>query len=185
MRPCRILISAFVAATLGATALQADSVLFENFGDQAEDRWEFITDGVMGGVSDGTAIMARIDGDPALRMTGTVSTANNGGFIQTRRLLADGLPADTLAIALEMRGNDQTYYVFIRTSEMNRPWYFYNASFVAGSDWNRVRIPLAAFERSHAHLSESISPEEVISVGLVAYGREHEADLMVRAITLD
>ncbi|MEM6889325.1 MAG: CIA30 family protein [Pseudomonadota bacterium] len=185
MGPSRKLIAAAAIGLLRAATVQAGDAVFENFENEAETRWEFITDGVMGGVSDGSAVMARIDGDPALRMTGTVSTENNGGFIQTRRMLPDGLPLGTTAIELDVRGNSQPYYVFIRTSEMTRPWYFYNARFEAGTEWETIRLPLSAFERSHAHLSEAIVPEDGISIGLVAYGRDYEADLMVREIRLD
>ena len=47
---------------------------------QDSDRWRFFTDGVMGGVSTGQAVIA----DGALTITGDVSTDNNGGFIQAR-----------------------------------------------------------------------------------------------------
>ena len=45
-----------------------------------ENNWAFLADTVMGGVSRGNAEF--IPG--ALRLTGNVSTKNNGGFIQVR-----------------------------------------------------------------------------------------------------
>ena len=46
--------------------------------------WQYISDQTMGGVSDGQAILDK-DGDMIFaRLTGNVSTANNGGFIQIR-----------------------------------------------------------------------------------------------------
>ncbi len=175
--------AALLAVGLGATAA-ADDMVLEDFGDGASKRWQYAADTVMGGISDGAAVVAMIDGQPGIRLTGTVSTEFNGGFIQVRRLLRDGLPAETAGIELDVRGNDQRYYIFIRTSEMSRPWYYYGESFEAGTAWQKVQLSLDSFERSHAHLSERIIPEEIISIAVVAFGRDHEADISVRRITL-
>lgn len=172
------------AAVIQASALHAEKPTLESFESGAAGRWEFITDGVMGGVSSGSAVIGLIDGDAAVHLTGEVSTKNNGGFIQVRRMLPEGLPDDTRGLELEVRGNAQPYYVFIRTAEMTRPWYYYNAEFTAERSWKNVRIPLDRFERSHAHLNDAIVPAEVISIGLFAYGQDYEADLMVREIKL-
>jgi len=46
--------------------------------------WQYVSDRVMGGVSDGQVSLEQ-DGDIYFaRLTGNVSTANNGGFIQLR-----------------------------------------------------------------------------------------------------
>ncbi|SFG23081.1 CIA30 family protein [Roseobacter denitrificans] len=175
--------AALLAVGLSATAA-ADDMVLEDFGDGASKRWQYAADTVMGGVSDGGAVVAMIDGQPGIRLTGTVSTVFNGGFIQVRRLLRDGLPAATTGIEMDVRGNDQRYYLFIRTSEMSRPWYYYGESFEACTSWQKVQLSLDSFERSHAHLSESIDPEEIISIAIVAFGRDHEADISVRRIAL-
>jgi len=171
------------AATFGS-AIHADPAIFEDFNDNAQERWEYFTDGVMGGVSGGSAKFVN-DGNTAyIRLTGTVSTANNGGFIQVRRLLPDGWPEGTDGLALDVRGNGEAYYAFLRTNEMTRPWHYYNAVFETGADWSLVRIPLAAFKRSHDFLADTIDPSSVISIGLVAYGRDHIADLSVASVAL-
>lgn len=174
------------AAVIAGLALPvlADDQILEDFSTDAEQRWDYVADTVMGGVSDGQAVMAKIDGEPGMRLTGDVSTDFNGGFIQVRRLLPDGLPEDTTGLEMEVRGNGEPYYVFLRTTETTRQWFFYNAEFTAGNDWEVIRIPIDAFKRSHAHLSETIDPQEVISIHLAAYGKDYEADLMVREISL-
>lgn len=153
--------------------------VFEDFID-AKDRWEYVADGVMGGVSTGNAAFE----NGAIQLTGEVSTKNNGGFIQAMRMLRDGLPDGTRGLELDVRGNGEAYYVFVRTKEMTRPWYFYNVSFKTNTEWQTISIPLETIERSHAHLNEKIDPTEVISIGLVAYGRDYQADLEVREIRL-
>lgn len=162
----------------------AEMQVFEDFGSDAAQRWDYVSDTVMGGVSKGEAVMATIDGEPGMRLTGDVSTEYNGGFIQIRRLIPNGLPTGTTGLEMEVRGNGESYYVFLRTTETTRQWFFYNVEFSAGTNWETVRIPIDDFTRSHAHLSEKIDPAEVISIHLAAYGKDYEADLMVREIRL-
>lgn len=170
-------------AMVGAPAI-ADTAIFEDFGADAPSRWEFIADGVMGGVSDGRADFADDGATTYVRLTGTVSTENNGGFIQVRRLLTAPFPVGTEGLSLVTRGNTETYYLFIRTTEMTRPWHFYNAAFVPGPDWDEIRISLAEFTRSHDFLAQPIDPQTVTSVGIAAYGRDHTADLSVASVKL-
>ncbi len=60
-------------------------MIFENFNDKNYENWEFITDQVMGGISSGNYIFLDENEINFLRMTGEVSLANNGGFIQVRK----------------------------------------------------------------------------------------------------
>ena len=60
----------------------ADEMILENFESNPEQRWRYVSDQVMGGVSTGQVVYAQ-EGDVSYaHMTGTVSTENNGGFIQ-------------------------------------------------------------------------------------------------------
>ncbi|MEM9577634.1 MAG: CIA30 family protein [Pseudomonadota bacterium] len=177
------LFAATLLAGLAMPGLAAERVL-EDFTSNPEQRWDYVADTVMGGVSEGQAIMAKIDGKPGMHLTGEVSTKNNGGFIQVRRFLPDGLPEGTAGLEMEVRGNGESYYVYLRTTETTRQWFFYNVAFSTTSKWETIRIPIEAFKRSHAHLSEEIDPQEVISIHLAAYGKDYEADLMVREIRL-
>ncbi len=173
----------WAAAAIGSV-VHADTAVFEDFDASAPSRWEFIADGVMGGVSDGQSEIKKDGNTSYIRLTGTVSTANNGGFIQVRRLLPEAWPAGTEGIALDVRGNGEAYYVFLRTKEATRPWHYYGAVFQTRADWNKVRIPLAAFARSHDFLADTVDPQSVTSIGLVAYGRNHAADLSVATVAL-
>ena len=47
--------------------------------------WKFFSDQVMGGVSEGKTSIGKDEGNFFLRLEGTVSTKNNGGFIQVRK----------------------------------------------------------------------------------------------------
>ena len=140
--------------------------------------WTYLADTVMGGVSQGQATVS----DGAVRLTGTVSTANRGGFIQARTSLPDGLPATATALRLRVRGNGQQYFIHLRTTGTRLPWQYYQAGFTAGSDWAEVTLPLSAFVPSGRMMRAVPNPEDVRSIGLVAYGRDHQADVSLAAI---
>lgn len=72
---------------------------------QPENRWRSLTDQVMGGVSTGDLAFAQENGTPFARMTGRVSTANRGGFIQMRLDLASPPHQGTTGVQLFVRGN--------------------------------------------------------------------------------
>ena len=171
----------WAAVGLGGSAV-AETAVLEDFSGQPQARWEYLADVVMGGVSDGGAEFISDDGATFVRLTGSVSTQNNGGFVQVRRMLPQGLPEYTKGLELEVRGNGDVYYVFLRTRELTRPWHFYKASFKSTEGWSRLRIPLTSFEGSRDFLAAPPDPQSVVSIGLVAYGRDHAADLSVATI---
>lgn len=153
---------------------------FEDFGQDATGRWYYVQDGVMGGVSQGRAGLD----DGALRMVGTVSTANNGGFIQVRQQISQAWPADAQGLRLVTKGNGERYYIFLRTPELNRYGWSYRAAFVAGADWGVVELPFSDFAASSSAMPQSFTPDRVVSIGIVAYGRDHDADLSVSSVAL-
>jgi hypothetical protein len=133
-------------------------------------------------VSQGQADLIEQDGAPYMRLTGQVSTANNGGFIQVRHKL-DSPPADdTTGVRIVVRGNNQPYFVHLRTRGTRLPWQYYQAEFLAGDTWSEVRLPFSAFERSGRLLRNDLKPATVTSVGIVAYGRDHQARVEVKEV---
>ena len=92
--------------------------------------WQYVSDRVMGGVSDGKVILEQ-DGEMYyVRLTGNVSTRNNGGFIQLRTGISfansekDG--KNLQGVRLNVRGNGETYDIhilsLIHISEPTRPY---------------------------------------------------------------
>ena len=118
-------------------------------------------------------------------MTGDVSTANNGGFLQFRAGLSFTGQADRGAslqgVRLMMRGNDQRYYVHFRTRDGRAPWDYYAASFTATPEWRMVELPFAEFTPRNAG-AKPLDPTRIISMGVVAYGRDHQADISVATV---
>jgi len=161
--------------------LSRDAII-EDVTMQPETRWRFFTDQVMGGVSTGSVALAQEDGTSFARMTGRVSTANRGGFIQMRLDLATPPPEGTTGVRLVVRGNGQRYFVHLRTGGTLLPWQYYQAGFDVTENWSEVRLPLEAFKASGAQLRGVPNPLSLTSVAVVAFGRDHDARIDVREV---
>jgi hypothetical protein len=160
----------------------AENNLIDDFKSHSDTRWRFITDTVMGGVSTGKVEFLEADGDVHAHMTGSVSTENNGGFIQFRMALPSALPKEALGLRLVVRGNNQRYFVHLRTTGTILPWQYYQAGFEVSGTWTEVRLPFKEFEASGSFLRATPQPESLKSVGIVAFGRDHYAQVDVREV---
>ena len=156
--------------------------IIEDFTMQPDTRWRFFTDQVMGGVSTGGVAFAQEDGASFARMTGRISTANRGGFIQMRLDLASPPPEGTTGVRLTVRGNAQRYFVHLRTGGTLLPWQYYQAGFDVTESWSEMRLPLDAFKPSGRLLRSLPNPSSLTSLGIVAYGRDHDAQIDVREV---
>jgi hypothetical protein len=148
-------------------------------------RWRLATDQVMGGVSEATMQWRRVDGRPALCLTGDVSLENNGGFVQVNLDLGRGSALDAEAfsgIRLLVRGNGATYNVHLKTPATVLPWQSYRAAFVADTDWREVRLPFADF--SPHRLNARLDTRRLRRLGIVAIGRAMHADICIAEVGL-
>ena len=181
----RILKPLAILAALGlgsAPVPSAGQTLIEDFSMPSAQRWRFFSDGVMGGVSTGQMAILQDNGTSFARMTGRVSTANNGGFIQMRLDLPAPPPEATAGVRLVVRGNSQRYFVHLRTTGTVLPWQYYQAPFEVTGDWREVRIPLERFTPSGRLLRRVPQARSLSSVAVVAFGRDHQAEIDVREI---
>ncbi len=176
----RPLLAAVIVSALNMTGAMADPVTLDDFGNGAAGRWRFFADTVMGGVSTGKVEFLSEKGVSFARMSGAVSTANNGGFIQFRTDLAGRVPEGATGVWLVARGNGERYFVHLRTAAMLLPWQYYQAGFSTGPGWREVRLPFSSFKPSGRGLEASPEPRSLRSMGIVAYGRDHEARVDVR-----
>ena len=157
--------------------------MIENFEIQPETRWRFFADTVMGGVSTGQVTFKTQDEKSYAQMTGRVSIANNGGFIQIRMDLPTSVPAGTQGIRLLVRGNDQSYFVHLRTNSTLLPWQYYQAEFAVTKNWTEIKLPFSAFEASGKILRKTPRAQNLKSLGIVAYGRDHIAEIDVHKVS--
>lgn len=149
-----------------------------------DNGWALVSDRVMGGMSAGTMTREMVNGRSAIRMRGNVSLENNGGFLQMALDLGDaGAPVDASrwdGIQINVMGNDQTYNVHLRTTDLQRPWESYRQSFVATPRWQTLHLP---FDRFTPHRTECrFRPSRLRRLGLIAIGDEFEVDLAVADI---
>ena len=182
MRALGLLTATSMLFLFSIIASMGQSMLVDDFQSGPEKRWRFFADTVMGGVSSGNVEFATKDGVSFARLTGDVSTANNGGFIQIRHELETAPSKDFQGVRLVVRGNTQRYFVHLRTSWTVLPWQYYQAQYDVSSDWQEVRIPLSSFQRSGKLLKKVPTATSIKSVAIVAFGRDHAADVQVREI---
>ena len=174
---------ASILAVVFAGQAMADTV-FDDFSGDAGARWDYVADRVMGGISSGRAEIIGSGPNLRMRLTGTVSTENNGGFIQVRRRFDDPWRDGAQGLELQARGNGETYYVFLKTPNLSRVWYSYRASFSANESWQTVKLPFTRFAASHERMPQSFDPAQVTSLAIVAYGSDYNADVEVSQISL-
>ena len=147
-------------------------------------QWRLFTDRVMGGISDGSLKPDQHDGRNCLRMKGLVSTENNGGFVQMSLDLNSGKAFDASAyqgLELEVAGNNEEYNVHYRTSGLWLPWQSFRASFKASPQWSKVRIPFSMMKPYRT--GQNFRPNKIKRLGLVAIGKNFEADLCVGKVS--
>ena len=147
--------------------------------------WQYISDQTMGGLSNGQAILDKDSDMIFARLTGNVSTANNGGFIQIRTNFSFvdliNTNKDLKGVRLNTKGNGETYHIFIRTSEDRSYRDFYSATFTTNENWELVDLPFSEFK--HRYLNKSLDVNDIRTFGIVAYGRNFYSDVSVSEIT--
>jgi len=169
----QLLLPIFVVLSLSwSSAVKADDL--SRLGN-----WVYFADTVMGGKSSGEAERVNVDGRAAIKLTGNVTTENNGGFVQVRRELESGQDTDIEGISFETKGNGETYYIHIRNGSSRLPWQYYSASFRTSSNWETVKIRFTDFQRSGAFMAKSLKKKTIDSIGIVAYGKDHQALVLI------
>ena len=103
----------FLITIFSHNILFSENNLKDNFDNPGS--WRYIADDVMGGISSGKVEFINIDGNSNILLTGNVSTENNGGFIQIRKELKDINLSNAESIRIVARGNNEKYYIFLRT----------------------------------------------------------------------
>tara|TARA_B110000014_G_scaffold216615_1_gene170803 strand:+ start:712 stop:1266 length:555 start_codon:yes stop_codon:yes gene_type:complete len=178
----RILIFLFITCTNIVFAAE-EEIQFQ-FNKENAKYWQYISDKTMGGISDGQAVLEQDGNILFARLTGKVSTDNNGGFIQLRSTLSfinlDKGEKKLSGVRLNVRGNGEIYHVFIRTSETRSYRDFYAATFVAKNKWEVVDLPFTQFK--HRFSNRALDSNDIRTFGIVAYGRDFVSDVSVSKI---
>ena len=62
------------------------------------------------------------------------------------------------------------------------PWHYYTSDFMTDKTWQTIQLPLDGFAPSSGWLRNSVKSSSIKSVAVVAYGRDHLADIQVAEI---
>lgn len=184
-RIIRLLPVLLLSALLGTVHVMADNNQFTSSflatsGNLLNSQWKLVSDQVMGGVSNGRVEHDRVLDRDCLRLRGTVTTENNGGFIQIALPLA---PSDIENAAsydgllLSVSGNREQYNVHLRTADLWLPWQSYRVSFHANPGWQQIVLPFEDFAAYKTR--RKLDLNQLRRIGLVAIGRDFDADLCV------
>ena len=178
-------LSLLVMMILSSKAIATEEDLTFPFTADSGKYWQYVSDRVMGGVSDGKVTLEQ-DGEMFYaRLTGNVSTRNNGGFIQLRSGVSfknsekDG--KNLQGVRLNVRGNGETYEIHITTNDRVYRGDYYSATFKADSDWKMIDLPFNKFKRKRSNNSK-LDAKNITRFGIVAYGREYVSDVSVSTI---
>ncbi len=145
--------------------------------------WNFITDQVMGGVSTGKFIVEKVDGLICYKMTGNVSTKNNGGFIQIRaKLIPEISSKDYDGVYIKVYGNEKNYNLHLRTGLTLAPWQYYSYTFPTTKNWSEIKAPFTEFKKSNFYQPKSILGQNIKSIGLVAGFDDFKSDICLSEI---
>tara|TARA_Y100000768_G_scaffold384705_1_gene369268 strand:- start:2112 stop:2696 length:585 start_codon:yes stop_codon:yes gene_type:complete len=145
--------------------------------------WNFITDQVMGGVSTGKFIVDKVDGLMCYKMTGNVSTKNNGGFIQIRaKLIPEISSKDYDGVYIKVYGNEKNYNLHLRTGLTLAPWQYYSYTFPTTKNWSEIKAPFTEFKKSNFYQPKSILGQNIKSIGLVAGFDDFKSDICLSEI---
>lgn len=154
----------------------------DEFVDDSLQDWRFFSDSVMGGVSQGSIEHINTTAFSGLRLSGLVSTKNNGGFIQVRRAVDFSSLSHVEGIKFLARGNGEEYQMHIRTRAL-LPWQYYSVSFTAPEKWAEIQLPFTAFTRSSRWLSSKLKKDRIRTIAIVAFGKPFEADCTIRELS--
>ena len=175
----------FITLTLSSNIFAAEENLSFPFNADSGKYWQYVSDRVMGGVSDGQVDLEKEGEMYYARLTGNVSTANNGGFIQLRAGVSfansEKNGNNLQGVRLNVRGNGETYYIHIRTNENWSPSDYYSATFKADSEWQIIDLPFNKFERKWS-TNSTLDAKNIRSFGIVAYGKDYVSDVSVSTI---
>ena len=150
------------------------------------DSWRFVKDQVMGGKSDGSMILKESTNQnfDYISATGNVST-DGGGFLMFRKEIdADNLN-DFSKIKFKARGNNEKYFIHIKTKGSIFPWVRYLSEFDVTEEWQDFEIEFNEFIRysNKNPKKRNLNPKKIKLIGVEASGRDFEMDIDIASMS--
>lgn len=150
------------------------------------DSWRFVKDQVMGGKSDGSMILKESMNQnfDYISAKGNVST-DGGGFLMFRKEIdADNLN-DFSKIKFKARGNNEKYFIHIKTKGSIFPWVRYLSEFDVTEEWQDFEIEFDEFIRysNKNPKKRNLNPKKIKLIGVEASGRDFEMDIDIASMS--
>ena len=157
--------------------INGNSMIIDDLQNPESRKWIHFTDTVMGGISSGKLAYQIDDNEKYYRLTGDVNTENNGGFIQFATEIKKVDNNNFTGIRLRVRGNGESYQLHLRTRMTKLPWQYYSQEFITTEDWDVVELPFSKFKKSNFYQPKSFKPNAIRSIGIVAIGKDFQAEI--------
>ena len=173
----------FIFIFIFADKINAMHLLDKNNLKNVEKNWEFVSDEVMGGLSSGKIELLSESNRAFVRLSGSVSTENNGGFIQFRSNF-DFNDDNYKGVRLKARGLPSEYFIHVRTKLLLLPWQYYSGKFKVTEQWETYEILFNDFKKSNFYQPASFKTSEIKSIGFVAFGKKFKPRLDIIEVEL-
>ena len=178
LAPLSLLVGAVIIMTFDSAPAESTeaskarkSVEEFNSGESKRLGWRIVNDGVMGGLSKGTASFTE---KGIMRFEGTLSLENNGGFSSVRTERMDPLNlSGASGLALRVKGDGRTYQVRLESDARYRGVMAvsFKAEFTTRKgEWTEIEIPFTYFKgsfRGRSLPNETLDPAKIERLGLL------------------
>jgi len=150
------------------------------------DTWRFIKDQVMGGKSDGS--MSLIDSSNQnfdfISAKGNVST-DGGGFLMFRKEIDVNNFSDFSKVKFKARGNNEKYFIHIKTKGSIFPWVRYLGEFEVTDEWQDFEIEFTEFIRysNKRPKKRNLNPKKIKLIGVEASGRDFDMEIDIASMS--
>ena len=144
------------------------------------DAWRFVKDQVMGGKSDGSMELKESTNESFdfISAKGNVST-DGGGFLMFRKEIDANNLDNFSKVKFKARGNNEKYFIHIKTRGSIFPWVRYLGEFEVTDDWQDFEIEFTEFVRysNNSPKKRNLNPNKIKFIGVEASGRDFDMDI--------
>jgi len=150
------------------------------------DTWRFVKDQVMGGKSDGFMSLKETTDQnfDFISAKGNVST-DGGGFLMFRKEIDTNNLNDFSKVKFKARGNNEKYFIYIKTKGSIFPWVRYLGEFEVTDEWQDFEIEFTEFIRysNKSPKKRNLNPKKIKLIGVEASGRDFNMDIDIASMS--
>ena len=150
------------------------------------DAWRFIKDQVMGGKSDGSMLLKEFTNQnfDFISAKGNVST-DGGGFLMFRKEINANNLSNFSKVKFKARGNNEKYFIHIKTKGSIFPWVRYLGEFEVTDEWQDFEIEFTEFIRysNKTPKKRNLNPKKIKLIGVEASGRDFDMEIDIASMS--